>query len=132
VKKGERGSMSIHVKNPFQDSERLWLGLDTPGMTRKVFRTITRELVGSEHFSAGLTIFDPGESSSLHNHPNSEEVNFIVSGSGVALSGDLRIEFKKNDCIFIPTGEMHQHINTSDEPLVLLWIYTPQDELPTF
>lgn len=121
---------SIRVLNPFHDSERLWLGLDTPGMTRKVFRTITRELVGSEHFSAGLTIFDPGEASSLHNHPNSEEVDIILSGSGVAIWGDQRIEFKKNDFIFIPKGEMHQHINTGDEPLALVWIYTPQDELP--
>ena len=63
--------MKIKVLNPFQDGHPLWLGLDHPEekMIRKVFQTITPDTVGSEHMMAGLTIFQPGEASSVHNHP---------------------------------------------------------------
>ena len=125
--------MEVRVLSPFkqEDSEQLWLGLDTPGMVRKVFRLVSKELVNSEYFCAGLTIFEPGESSSYHNHPDSEEINVILSGSGLARSGDKTIPFKAQDFCFIPKGVYHQHINTSDEPLLLVWVYTPQAPLPT-
>ena len=72
--------MDIHVLNPFVDSEKIWLGLDADGLRRKVFRVVNHELVDAEHIAAGLTIFDPGEASSLHEHPGSEEIDFIVRG----------------------------------------------------
>ena len=126
--------MEVRILSPYKDgdSEKFWLGLDTPGMVRKVFKVVSRELVNSEFFSAGVTIFDPGESSSYHNHPDSEEINVILSGSGLARSGDETVPFKAQDFCFIPKGVFHQHINTSDEPLVLIWVYTPQAPLPTF
>ena len=30
----------IKVLFPFKDGEEIWLGLDTPGFRRKVFRTV--------------------------------------------------------------------------------------------
>ncbi|MGG5832785.1 hypothetical protein ACQ4LK_21650 [Bacillus pumilus] len=32
--------------------------------------------------------------------------------------------------MFIPDGVSHQHVNTGDEPLWLIWLYTPQGQLP--
>ena len=52
----------IKVLFPFKDGEEIWLGLDTPGFRRKVFRTVDKKLVNSEHIVAGLTVFEPGES----------------------------------------------------------------------
>ena len=57
------------VLRPFKDGKEIWIGLDSPGFRRKVFRLVDKEMVGSEHIVAGLTIFEPGESSSRHNHP---------------------------------------------------------------
>lgn len=122
--------MKIKTLNPFKDGEQIWLGLDTPGMIRKVFRLVNRDLVNSKHFCAGITIFEPGEASSLHNHPGSEEIDFIIKGCGEQVSDGERTPFSENDLIFIPEGVEHQHINTGDEPLWLLWIYSPQGELP--
>ena len=51
----------IKVLFPFKDGEEIWLGLDTPGLRRKVFRTVDKNLVNSEHIVAGLTVFEPGE-----------------------------------------------------------------------
>ena len=33
----------IKVLFPFKDGEEIWLGLDTPGFRRKVFRTVDKK-----------------------------------------------------------------------------------------
>jgi len=43
------------------------LGLDTPEFRRKVFRTVDKKLVDSEHIIAGLTMFEPGKVSVVVN-----------------------------------------------------------------
>ena len=122
--------MKIKTINPFRDANPFWLGLNEPGYRRKVFKIVDRELVNSEFMVAGLTIFEPGESSSLHNHPESEEINYIVRGSGKVLSDGEEEEFGPNSFIFIPKGVFHRHVNTGDEPLWLTFTYTPPGETP--
>ncbi len=51
----------IKVPFPLKNEEEIWLGLDTPGFRRKVFRTVDKKLVNSEHIVAGLTVFEPGD-----------------------------------------------------------------------
>ncbi len=128
--------METKILKPFRDGKQIWLGLDTPGYRRKVFRLVDASLVGSEHIVAGLTIFDPGESSSYHNHPESEEVDFIVKGCARAEWGSevevqKEAELETHDFMTIGKGVFHKHINTGDEPLWLIWFYTPPGELPT-
>ncbi len=120
----------VKVLRPFKDGNELWIGLDTPGFRRKVFRLVNQESVGSKHIVAGLTIFEPGESSSVHNHPGSEEVDVMVRGTGDVVVGDKRIPFNEGDWVFIPEGVYHQHVNNGNEPLWLIWMYTPPGELP--
>ena len=123
--------MKIRTINPYRDANAFWLGLDQPGFRRKVFKIVDRELVNSEFMVAGLTIFDPGESSSVHNHPESEEINYIVRGSGTVLSEGEEEEFGSNSFMFIPKGVVHRHVNTGTEPLWLVFIYTPPGDTPT-
>jgi len=120
----------IKVLSPFKDGEEIWLGLNTPELRRKVFRTVDKKLVNSEHIVAGLTVFEPGESSAVHNHPESEELDIILHGSGILVDAGEEIPFKDGEWMFIPTGVFHQHKNTGDEPLLLIWMYTPPGELP--
>jgi oxalate decarboxylase/phosphoglucose isomerase-like protein (cupin superfamily) len=122
--------LKIKTINPFRDATPFWLGLDEPGYRRKVFKIVDRELVNSEFMVAGLTIFEPGESSSLHNHPESEEINYIVRGSGKVLSDGEEEGFGPNSFMFIPKGVFHRHVNTGDEPLWLTFTYTPPGETP--
>lgn len=123
----------VRVLDPFVDSLPLWLGLGEEGLRRKVFRVINRETVGSSHLVAGVTVFEPGEQCAPHNHPESEEFNVVLKGSGVALdvTAGTEIPFKERDWIFIPKGHVHIHRNTGNEPLMLLWCYAPPGELPT-
>jgi putative monooxygenase len=128
--------METKILKPFRDGKQIWLGLDTPGYRRKVFRLVDASLVGSEHIVAGLTIFEPGEASSYHNHPESEEVDFIVKGKVHAVWGPEsgptdEAEMDTHDFMTIGKGVFHKHINAGDEPLWLVWFYTPPGELPT-
>ncbi|MBM3470486.1 MAG: cupin domain-containing protein [Armatimonadetes bacterium] len=121
----------VKVIRTFTEGKQSWIGLDNPGFRRKVFRTVDQKLVGSEFIVAGITIFPQGESSSLHEHPGSEEINVILSGSGEAVDADgSRQPFGQHDMIFVPKGRKHQHVNSGTEPLVLLWAYTPPGENP--
>ncbi|MBI5304269.1 MAG: cupin domain-containing protein [Chloroflexi bacterium] len=121
----------IKILRPFKDGKEIWIGLDSPGFRRKVFQLVNKEQVGSEHIVAGLTIFEPGESSSRHNHPAAEEVDIMVRGTGdVVTEEGQRITFAEGDWVFIPKGMFHQHVNNGNEPLWLIWMYTPQGELP--
>ncbi|MBS4020791.1 MAG: cupin domain-containing protein [Dethiobacter sp.] len=124
--------MKTLILKPFKDAEEIWLGLEEPEkkMVRKVFRLVTKDLVNSTHFCAGLTIFEPGEASSMHNHPGSEEIDFIVKGSGILVADGEERPFEEHDFMFVPDGLFHQHKNTGNEPLWLIWIYSPQGELP--
>ena len=121
--------MRVRLISPFDDAEQIWIGLDEPGYRRKVFRFLSPEM-GSEEFMAGITVFEPGEASSYHVHESSEEMNLVLSGSGVLVSEGEEAEFKEGDAMWVPKGVHHQHRNTGTEPLRLLWVYTPQASLP--
>jgi len=122
--------MKVRLISPFDDAEQIWIGLDEPGKRRKVFRFVS-PATGSEEFMAGITIFEPGESSSYHIHPESEEINLVLAGSGVVVSEGEEASFDPGQAMWVPKGVYHQHRNTGSEPLKLLWVYTPQAELPS-
>ena len=121
--------MKVRLISPLVDAEQIWIGLDQPGMRRKVFRFVS-PATGSEEFMAGITIFEPGEASSYHVHPESEEVSLVLSGSGVLVSEGEEAEFGPESAMWVPKGVYHQHRNTGTQPLRLMWVYTPQAELP--
>lgn len=75
-----------------------------PSFRWKVFTTVDKALVDSEHIVAGLIVFEPGQSSAWHNHPASEEVDIILSGSGTLVDGDEEVPFKAGEWMFIPTA----------------------------
>jgi oxalate decarboxylase/phosphoglucose isomerase-like protein (cupin superfamily) len=121
----------VHVIDPFSEASPFWLGLEDPGFRRKVFKIVDEKIIGSEFLTCGLTIFEPGEASSLHNHPDSEEINFIVRGSGQVISeGHDPMPFLEHSFMFIPKGMKHQHVNTGREPLWLVFVYGPHGQVP--
>jgi mannose-6-phosphate isomerase-like protein (cupin superfamily) len=60
-----------------------------------------------------------------HYHPKSEEIYYILTGSGrMKLDGDLR-DIGPLDAIAIPPGARHKIWNTGSVPLVLLCCCAP-------
>jgi oxalate decarboxylase/phosphoglucose isomerase-like protein (cupin superfamily) len=79
---------------------------------------------------AGLTFGEvvllPGKGHERHNHPESEEVLYVLSGEGEQMVADGEpFSVKAGDAIYVPTGVFHSTLNTGWEPLRLLALYNP-------
>ena len=121
--------MKVRLISPFLDGEQIWIGLAEPGMRRKAFRFVSPD-IGSEEFMAGITLFEPGEASSYHVHPDSEEINLVLEGSGILVSEGEEVPFDAGQAMWVPKGVHHQHRNAGSSALKLFWVYSPQAPLP--
>jgi len=67
----------------------------------------------------------PGTSTTRHYHSKSEEIYYILKGSGLMEIEDEKSMIKPLDAVAIPPGKAHQLTNTGFEPLVLLCCCSP-------
>jgi oxalate decarboxylase/phosphoglucose isomerase-like protein (cupin superfamily) len=68
----------------------------------------------------------PGQGHERHNHPDADEILYILSGRGEQMVDDAdRFPVGPGQAVFIPTGAFHSTVNTGWEPLTLLAIYAP-------
>jgi oxalate decarboxylase/phosphoglucose isomerase-like protein (cupin superfamily) len=79
---------------------------------------------------AGLTFGEvvllPGKGHDRHNHPESEEILYVLSGEGEQMVADGEpFPVKPGDTIYVPTGVFHSTHNTGWEPMRLLALYNP-------
>jgi oxalate decarboxylase/phosphoglucose isomerase-like protein (cupin superfamily) len=87
-------------------------------------------LNGMRHFSAVSIYFQPGKGHARHNHPESEQLIFLVAGEA-----EMMIEFEEGkpefktiragDLVSIPKGAYHSTFNTGWEPVRILAVYSP-------
>ena len=66
-----------------------------------------------------------GASTTLHYHPQSEEIYYILTGKGRMLLGDETAVVGPGDAVAIPSGLVHQIVNVGREPLVFLCCCAP-------
>jgi oxalate decarboxylase/phosphoglucose isomerase-like protein (cupin superfamily) len=79
---------------------------------------------------AGLTLGEvvllPGKAHDRHNHPESEEVLYVLSGEGEQMVDDGEpFAVAAGSTIYVPTGVYHSTRNTSWQPMRLLALYNP-------
>jgi oxalate decarboxylase/phosphoglucose isomerase-like protein (cupin superfamily) len=68
----------------------------------------------------------PGAGHDRHNHPESDEILYILSGRGEQMVDDSEtFRVGPGEAVFIPKAAFHSTLNTGWEPLVLLAIYAP-------
>ncbi|HMF55397.1 MAG TPA: cupin domain-containing protein [Pyrinomonadaceae bacterium] len=60
-----------------------------------------------------------------HYHDETEEIYYILSGSGLMTVGDEVREVEAGDAIFIPLRQRHTLENNGDKPLTLLLVCGP-------
>jgi putative monooxygenase len=123
--------LKIPIIDPFHDVEPTWLGVDEPGLRRKVWKVVGAPSAPSQRMTAGVTIFEPGEASAYHVHANSDEVIYVLRGSGVVRSENEERPFSAGVFMFNPAGVPHQHVNTGTEPLWVIFVYSPPGDLPS-
>lgn len=63
-----------------------------------------------------------GGSIGMHSHPTSDDINFIISGTGKAICDGKEEILLAGNCHICKKGSEHSIINTGDEDLVLLTV----------
>ena len=79
---------------------------------------------------AGLTfgevVLMPGAGHSRHNHPEAEEILYVLSGEGEQMLDDGEpFPVRAGDTIYVPLAVYHATLNTGWAPLRLLALYNP-------
>jgi len=68
----------------------------------------------------------PGQGHERHNHPDADEVLYVLAGAGDQMVDDGEpFAVRPGQAIWIPKAQFHSTVNTGWEPLVLLAIYAP-------
>ena len=84
---------------------------------------VTKDNVGASKTVFGVTYFPPGSRHEIHRHPNAEEVEYLISGSGIAYVGDDAVELGPGDAVFVPQNAYHGFENNSADEVVMAWYY---------
>src|SRR2546428_2452606 len=96
--------------------DRGWVNMDVRWL-------VTKQSVGYAHCVFGVTIFPVGAKHEIHWPPNAEEVEYLVSGSGIAFVDDDSVELGPGEAVFVPVNSYHGFENTSDGEVVMAWFY---------
>lgn len=94
------------------------------GFVNLKIQWIVTDEVGAKDGCLNHVEFLSSSSHEFHTHPNVEEIFFVLSGHGLAVSGDETFEIDPGDTVFVPKGEKHYFRNLLEkEPLVALSAY---------
>ena len=100
---------------------------------------VARANTGDAAMSLMHVVLLPGRGHERHNHPESDEILYILAGEGEQMVDDGEpFPVRPEQVVFIPAGAYHSTLNTGWQPLTLLAIYSPAGaedvlrELPDF
>ena len=86
-------------------------------------------VTAAERFSTGLVVLEPGKGHDRHNHPYSEEILYVVSGTGLqTVEHPGKVEEREvgpGTLVHIPTALYHSTVNNGDVPMELIAVYAP-------
>jgi oxalate decarboxylase/phosphoglucose isomerase-like protein (cupin superfamily) len=89
-----------------------------------------QRLTGLESVSLGVVVMGPGDGHGRHNHPEADELLYVLSGTGEQMVEDadgtehLRT-VGAGSVVSIPKGLFHSTINTGWEPMRVVAVYAP-------
>ena len=87
---------------------------------------VTPELTEGAGITFGEVVLQPGRGHDRHNHPESEEILYVLSGEGEQMLDDREpFAVKPGDTIYVPIGVFHSTRNAGWEPMRLLALYNP-------
>jgi oxalate decarboxylase/phosphoglucose isomerase-like protein (cupin superfamily) len=89
---------------------------------------VIKPLVSGDSRSVSMmhVILLPGKGHERHNHPNSDEILYILAGEGDQMVDDREpFPVRPGQTVFIPKGAFHSTLNTGYEPMVILAVYAP-------
>jgi oxalate decarboxylase/phosphoglucose isomerase-like protein (cupin superfamily) len=87
---------------------------------------VTPELTEGAGVTFGEVVLQPGRGHDRHNHAESEEILYVLSGEGEQMLDDREVfQVTPGDTVYVPTGVFHSTRNTGWEPMRLLALYNP-------
>jgi quercetin dioxygenase-like cupin family protein len=91
---------------------------------------VTDKRTPGNHSSLGYSVFTPGTVLAPVKH-ETEEVAYVVSGSGELRLDEGAVEFAEGDALFIPADTWHAVANTGSEDVVMVFGFPHPDYPPT-
>jgi quercetin dioxygenase-like cupin family protein len=91
---------------------------------------VTDQSVAGNSASIGYSVFTPGTATDPVSH-ETEEVAYVLSGSGELRLDDGTVQFKAGDGLFIPAGVWHAVVNTGDEDVAMVFGFPFPNYPPT-
>ena len=73
----------------------------------------------------GRAVFHPGARAPVHRHPESEELVYVLSGSGTMTLGEATLAVEKGMALRIPAGVPHSFTVGGEEPMEIVQVYSP-------
>ena len=118
--------MSVPVSHEGQGDE-----LNLPG--RQLRWVVSPESIPAAHCSTCVIRVAPGERvRPAHSHPHSEEVIYIVKGSGrVLVQGEIS-EVREGSTVLFPQGAVHMLHNTGKEEMKVVCFFAPSTSLENY
>lgn len=98
-------------------------------------RRRTQGLVGKGHpieakgFCMGHVTLDPRGGQVPWHNQESEEVYFVIEGTGEICLGTERRALCTGQMVYIPPGTFHQLTNVGDTPLRMMYCYAPAGDV---
>ncbi|MET9344554.1 cupin domain-containing protein [Nonomuraea sp. NPDC003804] len=90
---------------------------------------VTPSAIPGAASTLGEVIVNPGRGHARHNHPNAEEIIYVISGEAMQMVDDGEpFPIREGDTVHIPAGAFHSTFNTTWRPLRLIVTYTPGGE----
>lgn len=92
------------------------------------------KVTGADKFALAVVTIEPGKGHLRHNHPDMEEILYVIEGEGtqmVDMKGEERRQIHAGDLIHLPRGVFHETVNTGSTTLRFLVVFGPtgQEEI---
>lgn len=84
--------------------------------------TMSAKLFVDEQGKIIRTEIHPGGSIGLHRHETSDDINYVLSGTGKAVCDGQEEFLKSGTCHICPKSSEHSISNTGEEDLVMLTV----------
>ena len=91
---------------------------------------VTAERAEGPAASLGYSVFKPGSATTSVSH-ETDEVAYVVSGSGRLDTDEGEVRFETGDALHIPPGTWHAVVNDSDAEVVMVFGFPHPDYPPT-
>lgn len=89
------------------------------------------KVTGAEKFVLAVVTIEPGKGHLRHNHPDMEEILYVIEGEGtqmVDINGEHRRKVRAGDLIHLPPGVFHETVNTGNTTLRFLVVFGPMGQ----